>query len=389
MYGKSLAAKTGAIRKQAIRKQTTREQAIRERAAPCLSQPVQRRFTVTDQEGRVIVRARQPSLPRIAPRLVLGSRLGSRLGIELGSRLGIALGIALGLAGSGPVAAQTPLPEDSPPGASRPLFQQSPQAKSTATEEVSLQDGKQRFKGLFLEAEGETREGALLILPDLDRGPDERKVLQPLRLHLPTQGWATLTLELPGSLSPFTEESYGKLIVANRRRIRLGFHHLLQRGFERIVVIGHGFGALMAVSWASVDKENLPEGLIVLNLTPYHPPGGEGPMLQHLQKIRVPILDLYSGKSHARVLRYSVARKRAGQLSGNVMYRQLLLEHANHDFTPYTEAMLRVVRNWLKHLHLERERYQQEHQQEPRPQAPPPQPEAPGAPTALPGTRPT
>ncbi len=228
---------------------------------------------------------------------------------------------------------------------------------AAATEEVLLQDREQPFKGLFLEEQTTARQGAMLILPDLDRGPDEAAVARALRLHIPTQGWSTFSLELPGSSQPFTEDGYGRLIIACRRRIRLAFLHLLQRGYERIVLLGHGFGALMAVSWASVDKENLPEGIIALNLIPYHPPSGEVPLMEHLKKIKVPILDLYSGKSYQRVTRQAPARKRAGQLSGNPMYRQLQLEYADHDFNPYTPVLLRVVRNWLKSLPLEQQHY--------------------------------
>ena len=67
-----------------------------------------------------------------------------------------------------------------------------------------------------------------------------------------------------------------------------------------------------------------------------------------VEKITVPVLDLYGSRDLADVLNTAKARAAAARKSGNADYRQTEVEGADHFFIGVEDDLTRRVYGWLK-----------------------------------------
>jgi hypothetical protein len=66
-----------------------------------------------------------------------------------------------------------------------------------------------------------------------------------------------------------------------------------------------------------------------------------------LDKMSIPILDVYGGDEYPAVLNGAAERLKLIELGGNKKSKQLSVPNANHYFTDEGEALLKVVSDWL------------------------------------------
>jgi pimeloyl-ACP methyl ester carboxylesterase len=67
-----------------------------------------------------------------------------------------------------------------------------------------------------------------------------------------------------------------------------------------------------------------------------------------LEKITLPVLDLYGSRDLDSVLMSSDTRARAAHKSGNPDYRQLAIEGGDHFYVGVEDELVRRVYGWLK-----------------------------------------
>jgi pimeloyl-ACP methyl ester carboxylesterase len=171
-----------------------------------------------------------------------------------------------------------------------------------------------------------------------------------LRADLADAGWHTLSLQLPILDQDVKLSEYGKTFPEAFERIQAGIRYLQKKGVRQIVLIGHNSGAMTATAYAVEHPKTPLAGLAVIGLTTE--PLGNRYMqsTQTLEKIRLPVLDLYGSEDLPLVLNAAGARAAAAKKAGNSAYVQVRVNGANHFFTDHYPALRTRLSAWLAKL---------------------------------------
>jgi dienelactone hydrolase len=132
-------------------------------------------------------------------------------------------------------------------------------------------------------------------------------------------------------------------------RIAAGVRFLREQGLDHIVILGHSLGSQMAAFWASQASVPQLQGLIAVGLSGVHR-DGPGDTLGYLEKIHLPVLDLYGEQDLPAVTGTAEARAAAARKGGNRAYRQVAVAGAGHMFQGANEALVQEVSTWLQEL---------------------------------------
>ena len=140
---------------------------------------------------------------------------------------------------------------------------------------------------------------------------------------------------------------YAPLFDEVAPRIDAAIEFLHEQGNQTIVLLGHSLGAAMAASYLSGKGQQAIQGFIAIGLSVN---AGNDTMNSALalEKIRIPLLDLYGSRDLAAVLRSVKARQKAARKAGNASYQQLEIEGADHFFVGMDDTLTRRVYGWLK-----------------------------------------
>ncbi|MCK5648315.1 MAG: DUF3530 family protein [Gammaproteobacteria bacterium] len=196
--------------------------------------------------------------------------------------------------------------------------------------------------------------GAVVLMHGSGAHPDWGDIINPLRSELPDKGWATLSIQLPLAFpEQKDDDSLKKVIESSVPRIEAAISFLKAKSYKRIILISHSFGTLMALNFlqlkvASVDSDGVPlVGAAVIIGTPSS--GNSAPFNSPvmIEKIKIPLLDLYGSRDLDKVLRSAKARKTAATKAGNIKYRQVETIGANHFYNGLDDELVIYISNWL------------------------------------------
>lgn len=213
-------------------------------------------------------------------------------------------------------------------------------------------DGEE-FLAFYREEESAGRaQGAALLLHDLGDNAGQSQVIGPLQQRLPAKGWHTLALQLPlpaGSGGPGDALALYDRALA---RAKAGLAFLAQRSAGNVVLIGHGFGALLATRLAA-DGASGARALVTIAMADY--PGDERlDSVAQMKPVTVATLDIHAGRdlfaaSDSAARRRAAARhaRAAAAQAGAAEYRQLAISGADHHFLGYEEQLVKAVAGWL------------------------------------------
>jgi len=204
-------------------------------------------------------------------------------------------------------------------------------------EAITLNDGRHDFLGILTEAEKANATGAI-ILHGIGVHPDWPQVVHPLRVGLVERGWTTLSLQLPILPNEAEQKDYLPIIPDAAPRIRAGIEHLRGMGMKKIVIIAHSMGTRMANHAMAGDTMGV-SGYIAIGM----PPGATA----YLDKIRIPMLDLYGDNDLEGVVK--AAGQRRTLASDNPGYMQRVGQNADHFFSDQDGQLLNIVTDWLNH----------------------------------------
>ncbi len=205
---------------------------------------------------------------------------------------------------------------------------------------VHLQYGKNKkntFFSLYTKAD-KPNKTAILLLHGSGVHPDWPQIISPLRTQLPESGWTVLSLQLP-VLANDSKESYQPLIKEASPRINAGIQYLHNQGFSNVVIIAHSMGTEMA-SYHLANSKDKVSGYIGIGMPASN--------TQYLDRIHIPLLDLYGSDDLPAVL--NSAEKRAKANAANKDYQQKKVKEADHFFEGQEDVLLEVVLSWLKDL---------------------------------------
>lgn len=214
-------------------------------------------------------------------------------------------------------------------------------------EVVSLNDGTQNFMGILTSAE--QPRGAVIILHGRGYHPDWEDVAHPLRIGLAAKGWTTLSLQMPVLEKEAKYYDYVPLFANADKRINAGLALLKQQGITKIVLAAHSCGAHMAMNWVETTGGGDLAAYVGLGMgaTDYQQE------LLHpfpLDKLSVPVLDVYGEKDFPQVLSLAPERQALMQKAGNTHSKQMVLPDADHYYKDKGDALTAVVANWLNSL---------------------------------------
>ncbi len=256
---------------------------------------------------------------------------------------------------------------------SAPLQSESVTKQPELGETVWLEDGQGKFLAIFTADQNGQPKGAAIILHDANHNPDWPDVIRPVRTFLPLHGWATVSIQLPPQTTIDEYISQQPLINI---RIQKATEHLQSLSLHNIALIGYGTGAMAATAYvANQNSDSAIRGFIGISLSVIKTEKTDDYLPTQLERIKVPILDIYGGRdldsvTNTAMLR-SLAAKRSSTntandqnlnayknsglsktandgIKGYISYRQIVIHGADHEFNGLSESLNRRVLGWLE-----------------------------------------
>lgn len=214
---------------------------------------------------------------------------------------------------------------------------------------VYLQAGDARFLGIHTRSNAPAPRGAAIILHGRGLHPDWAEVVAPLRTALPRYGWHTLSLQMPVLAKDATYYDYLSIFPEAFPRLRAGIEYLRAQGITNIVLIAHSCGAHMAMAWMERYGDADIHAFVGIGM------GATDlgqPMLAPfpLDRMRVPVLDIFGGDDYPAVLRGAPQRVDDMRRAGNPKSRQIVIPGADHYFRSGGDALVEAVGSWLNQL---------------------------------------
>ena len=214
---------------------------------------------------------------------------------------------------------------------------------------LRLSTGELEFFAIHTESDSERIFGGAVILHGRGANPNWQDVVFPLRSRLAESGWETLSIQLPIAAPDEPEASTQALVAEAFPRIKAAIEFFRQRQIENIVLVGHSLGARMGIEYLASEPSQNVRALVAIGLSGDNekPVAGTGTLLA-LQKVKLPILDIYGSQDIESVLSTVTARATEAQRADNRDYRQLEVPGADHLFSGLADELVQRVRAWLR-----------------------------------------
>ena len=237
---------------------------------------------------------------------------------------------------------------------------------------IWLDDGKDKFFAIFNPDQSGQPKGGVIILHDADSQPDNPEVIQPLRRELPLHGWVTISIQLPYLDNPNNYADHQETI---NNRINSAITYMHNAGISNLVLLGHGTGTLAATSYLANQPNGFIQAFVAISLGILHENDATDSIISQLEKITLPILDIYGSNDLDLVTSSANVRARAARISSNIAtrnnqlgaymrsaiaksnnqkqqgyisYRQIRIEGASHDFSGSESQLTKRIIGWLE-----------------------------------------
>jgi hypothetical protein len=236
----------------------------------------------------------------------------------------------------------------------------------------------QNIDAAYMEENLGERHGAIVFFHDQGEAFESNGVITPLRHSLAEHGWSTLTLSfnLPfepnvmlsasleekeassadgmsdseeqdegGSGAQATEETSGDVKtvlppVPNLDRVEAGLAMLQAKGIDRVIFLGHGKGAELAIELLESQTFSV-AGLILVGLP-------EIEVDDDFKGLEIPVLEVYGELGLLGVDKAVNQRRAIMKRVAKTNYDVRRILGANHVFYGLEPMLLMTVRSWLK-----------------------------------------
>jgi pimeloyl-ACP methyl ester carboxylesterase len=142
-------------------------------------------------------------------------------------------------------------------------------------------------------------------------------------------------------------KKYVPLMDEAAPRINAGIQYLMSKKARNIIIIGHGLGAQMAVYSLTKNPEPVIKGLITISMSN----SDEDPVFATngmLEKIRMPVLDIYGDSDQPKVIRS--IKERTSIANTNRTYQILEINGSNQYFSEQEDILIKRIRGWLRRI---------------------------------------
>ena len=203
----------------------------------------------------------------------------------------------------------------------------------------------------FLTIYTETDDAKTAVVVMHGRGfhPDWEDVVNPLRVGLVDRGYTTLSLQMPVLQKDAKYYDYVPIFPESFARIEAGIDFLKSNGYQKIYLIAHSCSVHMVMDWVRQHGDSGIDAFVGLGMgaTDY-----KQPMRRPfpLDKMKVPILDLYGTDEFPAVLKMAAQRKAAIEAAGHPNSKQLVLSDADHFFVDKGDELTAAIANWFSML---------------------------------------
>ena len=208
---------------------------------------------------------------------------------------------------------------------------------------LSLKNGQKVFS-IYLQSEIENHKGGVIILHNRGQHANWADTIKPLRVGLAEKAWHTLSVQMPVLDKHAKYYDYVPIFPYAHRRIDAAINFYKERGIKNIVLMAHGCGAHMSMSYLDKVGDGALSGFVGIGM-------GATDYKQKLvkpyplEKISMPILDIFAQNDFAGVLRLAEVRKpRLNSKSS-----QALVKGAGHYYKEdgASEQLLEQIDRWL------------------------------------------
>ena len=209
---------------------------------------------------------------------------------------------------------------------------------------VYLNDGKSDFLAIYTEAE-EDKGRAVIVMHGTGIHPDWSQVVQPLRVGLTEHNWNTLSIQMPILHNEAEYHEYVPLYAEVPARIEAAIAYLKESGAEEIMLLGHSQGSAMTAYYLARNKTEA-KGFVMIGMGPFD---GDDTTNSNkaLEKISLPVFDLYGSEDLEEILVNADARAAAAKKAGNKNYTQKKIA-GNHFFDGQEDVLVETVAEWLE-----------------------------------------
>jgi pimeloyl-ACP methyl ester carboxylesterase len=101
----------------------------------------------------------------------------------------------------------------------------------------------------------------------------------------------------------------------------------------------------MAVDYEATKGDGEFKALVVVGLSIHEDENGAA--LKSLEKIDIPVLDIYGSRDLDAVHQTAKERANAARRAGNAAYRQIEVQGADHFFNGLSDALVARIRAWI------------------------------------------
>ena len=217
-------------------------------------------------------------------------------------------------------------------------------------EYLPLKDDKEVFS-IYMEPDADTPKGGVIILHSRGYHANWSNAIKPLRIGLAEKGWYTLSVQMPVLDKNAKYYDYVPIFPYAHERIDAALSFYKQRGIDNVVLIGHGCGAHMSMSY--IDKygdENISAYIgIGMGATDYKQKiVKEFP----LDEMLTPVLDVFAENDYPGVIRLSESRQNLMDVAANAKSAQMVIKGADHYYKENgtAQVLTNTIDTWLSGL---------------------------------------
>lgn len=201
-----------------------------------------------------------------------------------------------------------------------------------------------KFLAIYTEAETEAK-GTVILMHGRGMHPDWADTIGPLRVSLTEHGWNTLSIQMPVLPKDTKYYDYVPIFPAAFPRIEAAVKFARANGAERVVWFAHSCSVHMTMAFIEAHGDRGIDAYIGAGMgaTDY-----KQPMLKAfpLDRMRVPILDIFGADEFPAVLKGAPARLKA--FAGrHTSSRQIAVPSADHYFKGADEPLGAAISTWL------------------------------------------
>ena len=219
--------------------------------------------------------------------------------------------------------------------------------KNEVTDLFWINTRNSTFLSLLKVSPNDKNKGVAIILHSIGGHADWPDVISPIRNRLPEHDLSTLSIQLP-IISPSKNiEEYGMVFQESNSRIKAAIKFLQTEGYNKIFLIGHGFGALSSLIYSERENAKYINGMVFISLQNYNyikPPIN---LLRLIKKIKIPILDIYGSLDFKEAIDAAPDRRLASKKSGSGKYTQIEINNADHYFQNMEDDLIKNIIHWV------------------------------------------